>query len=130
MMTIVGSITMPNLEDFFEEKPKRKPRAKKAKPPAVVKAVNRPKVKEKQSELAIARFVGTKTTEVPGYKKTWRKGGVTYKLGDEVYISSGADANVRCTLKAFLGSQIYVEGDDFPYGKFYFYTGLKVKKVK
>lgn len=69
-------------------------------------------------------------SDVPGYQKSFRKNGKTFKVGEEVLISYGTYQRIKCTLREILGTQIWVTGDEWKHGQFFFYNGLKIEKVK
>ena len=73
-----------------------------------------------------AEFVSTPTSEIPGYKSSFKKGGVTYHIGDRVIAGVGDEA-VEGNLTSVLGSQFTIhDPENAPYGKFFFYTGTKL----
>ena len=60
----------------------------------------------------------------------FKRGGVNYKKGDRVQVAAGGDTETYTgTLRSILSSQLFVELDDGR-EKFFFYRGLKIKKLK
>lgn len=74
-------------------------------------------------------FVATPLKEVPGYKTSFKKSGVTYKVGDRVIVTY-IDTVCQGTITNVLGSQFTIHDEEHaPYGKFFFYQGSKLQKI-
>jgi len=86
------------------------------------------KVKEVPVPTESPKFVTTVGKDIPGYKTSFKKGGVTFSVGDTV-ICTHADETHTGTLISVLSSQFVIKSEDLKYGKFYFYNGTKIVKV-
>lgn len=82
---------------------------------------------EEKSELTQFRGA-TAAKDIPGYKTSFKKGGVTFSIGDTV-LCTHADETHKGTLISVLSSQFMIESEDLKYGKFYFYNGTKIVKA-
>lgn len=86
------------------------------------------KVKEVPAPKEPPKFAGTSAKDIPGYKTKFKKGGVTFSIGDTV-ICTHADETHKGTLISVLSSQFVIKSEDLKYGKFYFYNGTKIVKA-
>lgn len=76
-----------------------------------------------------AEFTSTKKTDIPGYKTSFRKGGITYNIGDTIIAGIGDEA-FEGQLSSVLSSQFVITNDEIPYGRFFFYNGTKLQMIK
>lgn len=85
------------------------------------------KKKEEPAKAPRVRSKKEKEFKIPECK--FRRNGVSYKKGDLVEIVHETGVYVG-VLKSVLSSQLFVQSEDDPFGKFFFHRGLRIKKLK